>query len=294
MVFKIPGFGRLTRHVRGDTAQSTIDERGGPIDPSPALRIPIGYTDDDTRTPIDIDLTEPGTHGLLVGTDGSGRTHLLRTIVTAATDVYTAAELIVVAVDLSRHDDFAGLTNHTSTLEPSRALTVITTDPSHDLTHLFLRAVRFEVGGRSQQLRDAARQLSRDIPDFASYNAIRASGQALPALPALLVVVAEFQRGDTGESTIIAELDHALAIGRSLGIDFLFATSTLSGRAATALTSRLGYRIALRTNTIQESRTVIGAADASEIPDWQPGVGFLRVGDGPPIRFRTPTPEATQ
>jgi S-DNA-T family DNA segregation ATPase FtsK/SpoIIIE len=295
MVFKIPGFGRLTRQVRGDTAQVTIDARGGPRRQRPVLRIPIGYTDDTTHTPCYIDLTEPGTHGLLVGTDGSGRTHLLRSIVTAATDIYTSAELIVVAVDLSRHDDFAGLTDHTSTLTTSRALTVVTTpDPSHSLTHLFRQAVRFEVGGRSQQLREAAQQLDREVPDLATYNAIRASGQALPAIPALLIVVAEFQRGDTDESTIIAELDHALAIGRSLGIDFLFATSTLTGRAATALTSRLGYRIALRTNTIQESNTVIGRSDAAEIPVERAGVGFLRVGDSPPIRFRTPTLEVTQ
>ncbi|CAN5875834.1 hypothetical protein BH09ACT7_BH09ACT7_54250 [soil metagenome] len=83
MVFNIPGFGRLTRHVRG-AAQDTIDECGDPvrqrqtgierdppIDPSPALRIPIGYTDDNNHTPCYIDLTEPGTHGLLVQSDSA-------------------------------------------------------------------------------------------------------------------------------------------------------------------------------------------------------------------------------
>lgn len=307
MEFNLPGFGRLIRQVRGATAQDTIDERGGPlrhpqtetepdapVDLRRALRIPIGYTDDDTHAPCHIDLTEPGTHGLLVGTDGSGRTHLLRTIVTAATDTYTADELNVVAVDLSRHNDFAGLTDPTSTLTPSRALTVFTTtDPSHNPTHLFKQAVRFEIAGRSEQLRDAARQLSREIPDLATYNALRNSGQALPAIPALLVVVAEFQRGNTDESTIIGELDNVLAISDALGIHFLLATSTLTGQAATASLSSLpGYRIALRTTTAQESFTAIGVADAAELPDWKPGVGFLRVGNSPPIRFRTP--EVTQ
>lgn len=83
-------------------------------------------------------------------------------------------------------------------------------------------------------------------------------------------------------------------MGRSLGIHLVFATSILPSRAATALTSRLGYRIALRTNTIRESRTVIGNSDAAEIPVERAGVRFLRVGNGPPIRFRTPTPEAIQ
>ena len=76
------------------------------------------------------------------------------------------------------------------------------------------------------------------------------------------------------------ELFNAIGrLGRSLGIHLLFASQRLDEGRLRGLESHLSYRIALRTFSAAESRTVIGSDDAFKLPTM-PGVGLLAEPDG--------------
>ena len=74
-------------------------------------------------------------------------------------------------------------------------------------------------------------------------------------------------------------------LGRSLGVHLLLASQRLEEGRLRGLDTHLSYRIGLRTFSALESRTVLGVADAYELPRT-PGHGYLKYGTEPLTRFR--------
>ena len=74
-------------------------------------------------------------------------------------------------------------------------------------------------------------------------------------------------------------------VGRSLGVHLLLASQRLEEGRLRGLETQLSYRIGLRTFSAQESRIVLGAPDAYELPA-QPGNGFLKVDTSGMTRFK--------
>jgi S-DNA-T family DNA segregation ATPase FtsK/SpoIIIE len=74
-------------------------------------------------------------------------------------------------------------------------------------------------------------------------------------------------------------------VGRSLGVHLLLASQRLEEGRLRGLDTHLSYRIGLRTFSSSESRAVLGAPDAYELPR-APGHGYLKSGTEPLIRFR--------
>ena len=69
----------------------------------------------------------------------------------------------------------------------------------------------------------------------------------------------------------------------------LLATQSLQtgGARIDKLEPNLTYRIALRTTSSHESKSVIGTPEAQYITNKESGVGFLRVGMEDPVKFST-------
>src|SRR5690606_31185050 len=149
------------------------------------LRVPIGTTLD--GDPVLLDLKESaaggvGPHGLLVGATGSGKSELLRTIVTGLAATHSSEQLNLGLVDLKGGATFAGLGRLPHTAP-------VTTTPAEQrrLVQRMADALRGELGSRQELLRSAGNHPDR----YASARA-RAAGAPLPAVPALLVVGDEF------------------------------------------------------------------------------------------------------
>src|SRR5262249_51040308 len=74
-------------------------------------------------------------------------------------------------------------------------------------------------------------------------------------------------------------------LGRSLGVHLLLASQRLEEGRLRGLDTHLSYRIGLRTFSAMESRIVLGATDAFELPR-SPGHGYIKFGTEPLVRFR--------
>ncbi|MFB9831714.1 type VII secretion protein EccCa [Actinoallomurus acaciae] len=248
------------------------------------LRVPIGVTGGGEQ--LTLDLKEPaqggfGPHGLVVGATGSGKSELLRTLVTGLTMRHSPELLSFVLVDFKGGATFAGVTElpHVAGL-----ITNLADDLA--LVDRMRAALLGEQQRRQRLLRDAG-----NVDSLRDYQARQAAGGAdvhgrpLEPLPYLLVVVDEFGELLSQRPDFIDLFVQIGRVGRSLGMHLLLATQRLEEGRLRGLESHLSYRICLRTFSAAESRAVIGTPDAYKLPSI-PGSAYLKVDETVYERFR--------
>jgi DNA segregation ATPase FtsK/SpoIIIE, S-DNA-T family len=233
------------------------------------LRVPIGVNS--LGRPLVLDLKESalggmGPHGLVVGATGSGKSELLRTLVTALAITHPPELLAFVLVDFKGGATFAGMSDL-----PHVAGTI--TNLQDDLAMVDrMHAALFGEQRRRQELLRAAGNLT----SIREYYQRVAAGDELQPLPFLLVIVDEFSELLASRPEFIDLFVAIGRLGRSLGMHLLFASQRLDEGRLRGLESHLSYRIGLRTFSAAESRAVLGVPDAHELPAI-PGSAYLKV-----------------
>jgi S-DNA-T family DNA segregation ATPase FtsK/SpoIIIE len=253
-------------------------------DDEAVLQLPVGF--DSAGRPLVLDLKEAaqggmGPHGLIVGATGSGKSELLRTLVTGLSVKHSPDLLSFVLVDFKGGATFAGVTElpHVAGMITNLVDDLALVDRVRD-------ALVGEQQRRQRILRDAG-----NIDTVREYQLRRAAGQTapdgspLPPLPYLLIIVDEFGELLSGRPDFVDLFVQIGRVGRSLGMHLLLATQRLEEGKLRGLDSNLSYRICLRTFSAAESRTVIGTTDAYRLPPI-PGSAYLKVTDSEPERFR--------
>ncbi|MFB6892566.1 type VII secretion protein EccCa, partial [Kitasatospora sp. NPDC056327] len=248
------------------------------------LRLPIGLSGD--ADPVLLDLKESaqggmGPHGLVVGATGSGKSELLRTMVTGLTMTHSPELLGLVLIDFKGGATFAGVTGlpHVAGL---------ITNLADDLS--LVDRVRAALQGE-QQRRQRLLRAAGNVDSVREYQLRRAAGRTGPdgrplePLPYLLIVVDEFGELLSQRSDFIDLFVQIGRVGRSLGMHLLLATQRLEEGRLRGLESHLSYRVCLRTFSAAESRAVIGTPDAYQLPPI-PGSAYLKVDESVYQRFR--------
>jgi S-DNA-T family DNA segregation ATPase FtsK/SpoIIIE len=248
------------------------------------LRLPIGLTGE--GEPLELDLKESaqdgmGPHGLVVGATGSGKSELLRTLVTGLMMTHSPDLLSMVLVDFKGGATFAGVTEmpHVAGLITNLADDLSLVDRVRDALH-------GEQQRRQKILRDAG-----NVDSLRDYQMRQAAGhqdvhgRPLQPLPYLLIIVDEFGELLSQRSDFIDLFVQIGRVGRSLGMHLLLATQRLEEGRLRGLESHLSYRICLRTFSVGESRAVIGTPDAYQLPSI-PGSAYLKVTESVYERFR--------
>ncbi len=232
------------------------------------LRIPLGVNPE--GRPVELDLKESaeggmGPHGLVIGATGSGKSELLRTLVTALAVMHSSETLNLALIDFKGGATFAGMTGLPHTC-------AVITNLSDDLALVdrMADALNGELLRRQELLHAAGNYASvRD------YEKARADGVPLDPLPSLLVIIDEFSELLSSRPEFIDLFVAIGRLGRSLGIHLLLASQRLEEGRLRGLDSHLSYRIGLRTFSAAESRAVLGVADAYHLPPV-PGSAYLK------------------
>ena len=241
------------------------------------LRVPVGVSPD--GAPVELDLKEAahggmGPHGLCIGATGSGKSEFLRTLVLGLVATHDPDSLNLVLVDFKGGATFLGL-------EPLAHVAAVITNLQAEITMVdrMRDALEGELTRRQEVLRAAG-----NYANVGEYEAARAKGTPLDPLPALVIVVDEFSELLSSKPEF-AELFLTIGrLGRSLHIHLLLASQRLEEGRLRGLDSHLSYRIALKTFSATESRTVLGVTDAYHLPAT-PGAGYLKIDSGDPVRF---------
>jgi S-DNA-T family DNA segregation ATPase FtsK/SpoIIIE len=242
------------------------------------LRIPLGLAPDGST--VELDLKESaqegmGPHGLVIGATGSGKSELLRTIVTSLAVTHASDDLNFVLIDFKGGATFASMDclPHVSAVITNLADELSMVDRMQD-------AISGELVRRQELLRAAGNYVSRH-----EYELARQAGEPLTALPSLLIICDEFSELLANKPDFIDLFVMIGRLGRSLGVHLLLASQQLEEGRLRGLDTHLSYRIGLRTFSAMESRIVLGVPDAYELPH-APGHGYLKVGTQTMRRFR--------
>ncbi len=224
--------------------------------------------------PFRLDLKEgavqgDGPHGLLVGATGSGKSELLRSLITSLALTHSPDWLQMAFVD------FKGGAAFDSLAELPHCAGYIT-NILEDLS--LIERMRSSLQGEllSRQRQFAATGL--DLQNIRDYWVLRETQPELPAMPYLLLVIDEF--GELLEANP-EFLDVLLAVGRqgrSLGVHLILSSQRLEAGRIRGLESYLSYRIALRTFTADESAAAIGSKLAASLPPLA-GHGYFRAAE---------------
>jgi S-DNA-T family DNA segregation ATPase FtsK/SpoIIIE len=246
--------------------------------PRNRLRIPIGV--DPSGRPVELDLKESaeggmGPHGLVIGATGSGKSELLRTLVTGLAATHSSETLNLALIDFKGGATFAGMAEL-----PHTCAVITNLSDELPLVDRMGDAINGEVVRRQELLRAAGNYASvRD------YEKAREQGADLAPLPSLLVIIDEFSELLSSRPDFIDLFVMIGRLGRSLGIHLLLASQRLEEGRLRGLDSHLSYRIGLRTFSASESRSVLGVADAYQLPPI-PGSAFLKFDTESLVRLR--------
>ncbi|MGW3980200.1 type VII secretion protein EccCa [Streptomyces mirabilis] len=241
------------------------------------LKVPIGVSEDGEV--VELDLKESaqggmGPHGLLIGATGSGKSELLRTLVVGLAVTHSSEVLNFVLVDFKGGATFLGMDRlpHTSAVITNLADELHLVDRMRD-------SLNGEMVRRQELLREAGYASNYE------YEKARLAGADLAPLPSLLVIVDEFSELLSSKPEFIELFVSIGRLGRSLGVHLLLASQRLDEGRISKVEGHLSYRVALRTFSSMESRSVIGVAAAYELPS-APGNGFLKIDTVNLVRFK--------
>jgi S-DNA-T family DNA segregation ATPase FtsK/SpoIIIE len=242
------------------------------------LRVPAGLTS--LGQPMAMDLKEAavggaGPHGLVIGTSGSGKSEMLRTLVTALAITHPPDVLAFVFIDFKGGAAFAGLSQL-----PHVAGMITNLQDDLSLIDRMQAAITGERNRRQEWLRRAG-----NVDKLSEYQRKREQGDDLEPLPYLLLVVDEFGELLTARPDFVNLFAMIGRVGRSLGMHLLFSSQQFEEGRLRGLEDNLGYRVALRTASPMASRTVLGVPDAFDLPK-EPGWGYFKFGPADIVRFR--------
>ncbi|QMU80331.1 type VII secretion protein EccCa [Streptacidiphilus sp. PB12-B1b] len=254
------------------------------------LRVPLGVTEDGEV--VELDLKESaqggmGPHGLLIGATGSGKSELLRTLVMGLAVTHSSEVLNLVLVDFKGGATFLNMDRlpHTSAVITNLADEIHLVDRMRD-------SINGEMIRRQELLRESG------FSSLFEYEKARGAGADLTPLPSLLIIVDEFSELLASKPEFVDLFVSIGRLGRSLGVHLLLASQRLDESRIHKVEGHLSYRLALRTFSSMESRSVIGVSSAYELPS-APGNGFLKIDTTNLVRFKAayvsgPAPEPTQ
>jgi S-DNA-T family DNA segregation ATPase FtsK/SpoIIIE len=261
---------RLIELLEIDSADAVDPARTWQPRPLPhLLRVPIGMSAE--GEPLILDLKEAaekgmGPHGLVVGATGSGKSELLRTIVTSLAITHPPHLLNFVLVDFKGGASFADLA-----VLPHVAGMITNLQSDESLVDRMYAALLGEQERRQRMLREAG-----NLDNIKQYQAKRQMVPSLEPMPYLLIIVDEFAELLADRPDFLDLFISIGRVGRSLGLHLLMATQRIDEGRIKGLEGHLRYRICLRTFSASESAAVLSAPDAYFLPSF-PGIGYFKV-----------------
>ncbi|MEO7260545.1 MAG: FtsK/SpoIIIE domain-containing protein [Jatrophihabitantaceae bacterium] len=235
--------------------------------PAPAAT-PIGMA---LTGPVELDLLRDGPHLLIAGSTGSGKSELLRSLVTGLAIRHAPDDVAFVLIDYKGGAAFAECADFPHTLG-------MVTDLDGHLTSRALTSLDAEIRRRETAFAEAG------VAELDEYR--RSPLHERHRLARLVLVVDEF-------AYLAEELPHFLSgligiaqRGRSLGLHLVLATQRPAGVVSGQIKANISLRIALRVTDAAESHDVIGSDVARFISKNHPGRGFAQLADGL-VEFQT-------
>lgn len=237
------------------------------------LRVPVGFKANGEVFELDLkDVTEGGIgpHGMVIGRIGSGRTGFLRNLVLNLMVTHSPELVNFFIVGYKGDSSFSELEGtghlaaHVGNLEEHDSLV----DRVRD-------SLLGELDRRGQIFRDAQTRFPNEsIKNHSDYMRVHAKhfrDYQLRALPALVVIVEEFDELLTRHPDFGKFLIGLNRKARSLGIQVVYSAQTAyGGKLSRDLEASISYKVVFQTASASDSRALLGS-DAAYVLPGRPG-----------------------
>jgi DNA segregation ATPase FtsK/SpoIIIE, S-DNA-T family len=244
---------------------------------SRTLAAPVGLAPGEE---LSIDIVRQGPHGFLIGTTGSGKSELLRTLLVSLAASYGPEKVNFLLID------FKGGAALKPFLELPHTVGLVTNlaeGESNAEAKLEVKVRRTIVWLRAELQRRMTLLNDAGFSDLSDMEKRLESGGVQPP-PRLIIVADEFavlaNNKQSSSTDVIDEIVNIARLGRSLGIHLLLATQRAAGVISDNIRANTNLRIALRVQDVSESNDVVGSPDAARISLATPGRAFVSVGAG--------------
>lgn len=209
-----------------------------------------------------------GFHSVVIGTSGSGKSEFFLSLVYGIALTHSPEAFNVIFVDMkfeSAAQDILGIPHVVAALS----------NLGKDERHLAERMRRIIDGEIKQRYELFTSVGARDAND---YEEIRLAGRDLPPVPVLLVIVDEYLELFANYEKWINLIIHIGQEGRGANVFFMLGGQRLDLSSLQKVKSNIAFRIALRAESGDDSREVIGSDAAYHLPSKENGFALLKVG----------------
>ena len=205
---------------------------------------------------------------MVIGTSGSGKSEFFLSLVYGIALTHSPEAFNVIFVDMkfeSAAQDILGIPHVVA------ALSNLGKDERH-LAERMRRVIDGEIKQRYELFTSVG---ARDAND---YEEIRLAGRDLPPVPVLLVIVDEYLELFANHEKWINLIIHIGQEGRGANVFFMLGGQRLDLSSLQKVKSNIAFRIALRAESGDDSREVIGSDAAYHLPSKENGFALLKVG----------------
>lgn len=217
-----------------------------------------------------------GFHSVVIGTSGSGKSEYFLSLCNGIALTHSPETFIVIFVDMkfeSAAQDLAGLPH------VAGSLSNLGKDDRH-LADRMRKAVNGEIARRYALFKNAG---ARDANE---YEEMRLAGRDLEPVPILLVIIDEYLELFHHHPDWIDLVIHIGQEGRGCNVFFTLGGQRLDLSSLSKAKSNIAFRVALRAETAEDSRDVIGSDAALHLPSKENGYALLKVGPREIDQFR--------
>ncbi len=217
-----------------------------------------------------------GFHSVVIGTSGSGKSEYFLALCNGIALTHSPEAFIVIFVDMkfeSAAQDLAGLPH------VAASVSNLGKDDRH-LAERMRKAIDGEMARRYGLFKDAG---ARDANE---YEEMRLAGRDLEPVPILLVIVDEYLELFHHHPEWIDLVIHIGQEGRGCNVFFTLGGQRLDLSSLSKVKSNIAFRVALRAETAEDSRDVIGSDAALHLPSGENGFALLKIGPREVDQFR--------
>ncbi|GEM_PF-5016604 len=232
--------------------------------PEMQLDFPIGLNRE--NKPMRMILREAGqggfgSHAILAGMPGTGKSVLLKTIVLSIAATHSPA-----VVNFLLGDFKAGAAELKELQTLPHVVGYIT-----DLDEAMAERARIAMESELKRRQRKMDQAGGRVTDIWSYNRENPEDP----LPHLIIILDEFARALQLNSAFRATMDDIAARGRALGVHLFLSTQRASDFDE-RIRPNIDFRLSLRVASRQDSMTMFHRPDAADIPSTRPGRGYIQ------------------
>lgn len=228
-----------------------------------SLSVPIGRGTDGNYY-FDIHEKHGGPHGLVAGSNGSGKSEMAQSWIASMALQFSPRDVNFVLVDFKGTSLLAPLKNL-----PHLAGSISNLDRD---VHRCLQALDYEIE-RRQRLVDRW-----NVHDILEYQARSARDPAMEPMPFLILVIDEFADFKAQFPDFTGALEHIFRGGRSLGVYTLIMTQKPAGVVTEQMYANARFRWCLKVMSEADSREMLGVNSAAQIDT--PGRCYIKTDAG--------------